>query len=245
MLRKLFKYAFRALILLLVFLSAALLAMRFAIQGREVRVPRLTGLTPVEAERVANSNGLVLSIESRFYSAAVAQGRIVSQAPAPDATVRRGWKVRVAESLGPQRAAVPNLLGQSQHAAGINISRRGLEMGSISTIHWPDAQPETVVGQNPPADATEAVSPKVDLILSATDNAQQYIMPNFVGSSLEAVTASLKKAGFVLGKVRPVPSASSGDASSASAAPGTIVRQSPPAGQKIAAGATISFDVAF
>jgi beta-lactam-binding protein with PASTA domain len=248
LLRKLFKYAFRALILLLVFLSSALLAMRFAIQGREVRVPRLTGLTPAEAERVANSNGLVLSIESRFYSAAVAQGRIVSQAPAPDATVRRGWKVRVAESLGAQRAAVPNLLGQSQHAAGINISRRGLEMGSVSTIHFPDAQPETVVAQNPSADATEAVSPKVDLILSATDNAQQYIMPNFVGSSLEAATASLKKAGFVLGKARPVSSVSSVpsvDASSASAAPGTIVRQSPPAGQKIAAGASISFDVSF
>jgi beta-lactam-binding protein with PASTA domain len=242
LLRKLFKYAFRALILLLVFLSSALLAMRFAIQGREVHVPRLTGLTPAEAERVANSNGLVLSIESRFYSATVAQGRIVSQAPVPDATVRRGWKVRVAESLGPQRAAVPNLLGQSQHAAGINISRRGLEMGSVSTIHLPDAQPETVVAQNPSADVTEAVSPKVDLILSAADNAQQYIMPNFAGSPLEAATASLKKAGFVLGKVRPV---SSGEPSSASAASGTIMRQSPPAGQKIAAGVTISFDVSF
>src|SRR5438270_6742591 len=142
MIRKLVKYAFRALILLLVFLSSALLAMRFAIQGREVRVPRLTGLTPAEAERLANSDGLVLSVESRFYSATVPQGRVVSQAPAPDSTVRRGWKVRVAESLGPQRAAVPNLLGQSLHAAGINISRRGLEIGSTGTLHLPGAQPE-------------------------------------------------------------------------------------------------------
>ncbi len=82
LLRKLVKYFFLSLVLLLVFLSAALLAMRFAIQGREVRVPRLTGLTPAEAERVANSDGLVLSVESRFYSATVPEGRIVSQAPA-------------------------------------------------------------------------------------------------------------------------------------------------------------------
>ncbi len=240
MLRRLLKYFFRALILLLVFLSSALLAMRFAIQGREVRVPKLAGLTPAEAERVANSNGLVLSVESRFYSSAVPQGRIVSQAPAPDATVRRGWKVRVAESLGPQRAAVPNLIGQSQLAAGINISRRGLEMGSVSTIHVAGAQPETVVSQNPPPDATEAVSPKVDLILSASDSAQRYIMPNFVGSSITEATASLKKAGFVLGKVHEV----SGDsASTPSSAAGTILRQSPPPGQKITTGATISFDV--
>src|SRR5947209_2037426 len=174
MFRKLVKYFFRALILLLVFLSSALLAMRFAIQGREVRVPRLIGLTPAEAERVANSDGLVLSIESRFYSSALPQGRIVSQAPAPDATVRRGWKLRVAESLGPQRAAIPNLIGQSQLAAGINISRRGLEMGSVSTIYLPGAQPETVVAQNPAPETTEALSPKIDLILSAADNVQRY-----------------------------------------------------------------------
>ena len=89
MLRKAVKYFFLVMVLLLVFLSSALLAMRFAIQGREVRVPKLTGLTPVEAERLANLDGLVLSVENRFYSTTVPQGRIVSQAPAPDATVRQ------------------------------------------------------------------------------------------------------------------------------------------------------------
>ncbi len=240
MLRKLVKYTFRALVLLLVFLSAALLAMRFAIQGREVRVPRLTGLTPVEAERVANSSGLVLSVESRFYSSAVPEGRIVSQAPAPDAPVRRGWKVRVAESLGTQRAAVPNLLGQSQHAAGINISRRGLEIGTIGTLHLPGAQPETVVSQNPPPDTTEAASPRVGLIFSAPDNAQLYVMPNFVGRSLSEAATAVLKAGFTMGKVRQV--SATGDSSPTGAA-GTVVRQYPPAGQRVAAGATISFDV--
>jgi eukaryotic-like serine/threonine-protein kinase len=241
LLRKLVKFFFRALVLLLVFLASALLAMRFAIQGREVRVPRLTGLTPAEAERVANSDGLVLSLESRFYSSAVPQGRIVSQAPAPDSTVRRGWKVRVAESLGPQRAAVPNLAGQSPHAAGINISRRGLEIGAVGTIHLPGAQPETVVSQSPPPDATEAVSPKVSLIFSAAENARTYLMPNFVGKPLAETTASLEKAGFVLGKVRQLSADSGGIPSEA---PGSILRQSPPAGERIPAGATISFDVA-
>src|SRR6266700_1271240 len=123
MLLKLVKGFFLGLVLLLVFLSCALLSMRFAIQGREVHVPRLTGLTPAEAERVANSNGQVLSVESRFYSATVPQRRIISQSPAAEATVRRGWKIRMAASLGTQHAAVPNLIGQSQHAAGINVSR--------------------------------------------------------------------------------------------------------------------------
>src|ERR1051326_7751212 len=214
--------------------------MRFAIQGREVRVPRLTGLTPQEAERVANSDGLVLSVESRFYSSSVPQGHIVSQSPAPDSTVRRGWKVRVAESLGPQRAAVPNLLGQSQHAAGINISRRGLETGPVGIIHLPGAQPETVVSQNPPPDATEVPSPKVGLVFSASDNARSYVMPNFVGKPLAEAKASLEKAGFTLPRVQHVPAVAGNNVSGPAE---TVLRQSPPAGQKIPAGATISLDV--
>ncbi|HET9838634.1 MAG TPA: PASTA domain-containing protein [Candidatus Angelobacter sp.] len=238
MVRKLLKYFFRALVLLLVFLASALLAMRFAIQGREVRVPRLVGLTPAEAERVANSDGLVLSTESRFYSSSVPEGRIVSQSPAPDVTVRRGWKVRVAESLGAQRAAAPNLIGESQHAAEINISRRGLEIGSIGIVHLPGVQPETVVSQNPPPEATEVTSPKVGLIFSAADNGQRYVMPNFVGKPLADATASLQKAGFTLGKVQHVTVVEGGNA-----APETVLRQYPQAGQKVTAGATISFDV--
>jgi len=239
LLRKLLKYAFRILVLLLVFLSAALLAMRFAIQGREVRVPRLAGLTPAEAERAANSRGLVLSVESRFYSAAVPEGRVVSQSPAADAPVRRGWTVRVAQSLGPQRAAVPNLIGQSAHAAVINIRRRGLEIGNTGSLHLPGAQPEMVISQNPPPDATEVASPKVSLILSAPDNAPRYVMPSFVGRSLSEATASLEKAGFTLDKVRHITAAAGGP----SAGPETILRQNPPAGQRIAGGAAISFDV--
>ncbi len=237
MLLKLVKGFFLGLVLLLVFLSCALLAMRFAIQGREVYVPRLQGLTPAEAERVANSDGLVLSVESRFYSPGVPEGRIVSQSPPPDAKVRRGWKIRVAESLGPQRAAIPNLTGQSLHAASLNISRRGLEIGAVATLHMPGAQPETVVTQSPSPRAKDVTSPKIGLVFSAPDNSQHYIMPSFVGRSLAEATAALEHAGFTLDKVQQI------DPAGSSAAPGTILRQYPLAGQKINAGTGVNFEV--
>jgi len=239
LLRKVIKYFFLGLVLLLVFLASALLAMRFAIQGREVHVPRLTGLTPAEAERVANSDGLVLSVESRFYSPSVPAGRIISQSPAPNATVRRGWKIRVAASLGTQHAAVPNLIGQSQHAAGINVSRRGLEIGTIAAIHLPGAAPDTVVAQSPPPEAADVTSPKVGLLFAAPDNAPRYVMPSFVGKPLADANLALIKGGFTLGKVHAV----TGGESNAAGSPGIIVRQSPAAGQRVAAGATISFEV--
>ena len=242
MLRKIIQYFFLSLVLILVFLSSALLAMRFAIQGREVRVPRLTGITPAEAERIANSNGLVLSVESRFYNATVPEGRIVSQSPEQNSTVRRGWKIRVAESLGPQRAAVPNLIGQSEHAAGINISRRSLEIGTMGAIHLPGAAAGTVVAQSPPPEATEVTSPKVGLIFSAADHGQQYVMPSFVGRSVTEASTAVEKAGFTLGKVHTV-SSDEANSSSGTSGAGVILRQYPPAGQRVTAGATISFDV--
>jgi beta-lactam-binding protein with PASTA domain len=238
--RKVIKYSFLGLVLLLVFLSSALLAMRFAIQGREVHVPKLSGLTPAEAERVANSDGLVLSVESRFYSPSVPAGRIISQSPAPGATVRRGWKIRVAASLGTQHAAVPNLIGQSQHAAGINVSRRGLEIGTVAAIHLPGATPDTVLAQSPPPDATDVTSPKVNLLIAAADNGARYVMPSFVGKPLADANIALIKGGFTLGKVNVV---SGSDDSSAADSPTIIVRQSPVAGQRVTAGAAISFDV--
>ena len=233
--RRLIKYFLLGLVLLLVCFSSALLAMRFAIHGREVRVPRLQGLTPAEAERLASSEGLVLAIENRFYSSEVPAGYIVSQAPAPNTKVRRGWKVRVAESLGPQRASIPNVIGQSERVAELNISRRGLEIGAVATIHYAGAQPSAVIAQSPGPEVKNAASPKIGLVVAAPDNTQTYVMPSFVGQPLSDATAAIKQAGFNLGKVDMV--------EETSGPPGIILHQFPAAGQKIAAGASINFEV--
>jgi beta-lactam-binding protein with PASTA domain len=232
---RLIKYFLLSLVLLLVCFASALLSMRFAIHGREVRVPKFIGLRPADAEKLAISEGLVLSIESRFYSPDVPEGYVVSQLPLPNAKVRRGWKVRVAESLGPQRVSIPNVVGQTERVAELNISRRGLEIGSVAVIHFPGAPPSTVIAQSPAADAKNAFSPKISLIVSAADNTQSYVMPNFVGQPLTETTSALQKAGFVLGKVEAIddPFGPSGN----------ILHQSPAAGQKIPAGATINFEV--
>src|SRR5262249_24074385 len=235
MLRKLVRYFLLGLVLLFVFLASALLAMRFAIQGREVRVPRLTALTPLEADRVANAEGLVLSIESRFYTVSVPEGRIVSQSPAAETRVRRGWKVVVAESLGPQRAAIPNLIGQSEHAADINIGRRGLAIGSVGTMHLAGAQPGTVIAQIPPPDAKDASTPKVGLVLAADDNAQRFVMPNFVGKPVRESVGVVEKAGFTLGKRWIGKAPLHG--------PGIVVKQYPSPGQRITRDTTIEFEV--
>src|SRR6266481_6960258 len=110
------RYILLGLVLILVAMASALTAMRFAIHGGEVSVPKLQGMVPPAAETTANDDGLVLAVDNKFYSDTVPEGRIVSQSPLAGVVVRRGWRVHVAVSLGKRRVNVPNVVGESQRA---------------------------------------------------------------------------------------------------------------------------------
>src|ERR1700741_4700144 len=135
--RSAIRFALLALVLVIVAMVSALTAMRLAIHGQEVEVPPLVGLGPAEAEREVAGLGLQLSTERQYYSPQIPEGKIMSQLPLPGTKVRRGWQVRVARSLGPTRVAIPDVTGQSEHAAELNIRRRGLEIASMGEVETP------------------------------------------------------------------------------------------------------------
>jgi beta-lactam-binding protein with PASTA domain len=250
------------LVLLMVALISGLTAMRFAIHGTEVTVPKLIGLSPTEAERAAASLGLNVIIERQYFSPQIPEGRILSQLPDAGTKVRRGWQVRVAQSLGPQRVAIPNVLGESGRAADINIERRGLDLGSLAYIQIPGTQADQVLAQSPPANANGIAVPKISLLISAAATPATYIMPSFTGQPLGSVNQKLLDAGFHVGNVTAIapplasapasiPSPSSAQtplpvqsAPAAQPNPASIVvSQSPAPGQKVNAGATVNFEV--
>lgn len=239
-----------ALVLLLVALVSALTAMRLAIHGREIAVPPFVGLTPAEAERVAVAAGLQIAIERQYYSSQIPEGKIMSQIPEPGTHVRRGWQVRVAESLGPQRVVVPDLLGQSERAADLNIRRRGLDVGAIAQVSLPGMPNSQVIAQSPPPNASGISAPKISLLITTTPEPLAFVMPNFVGQRLADVAGQLQDAGMRLGSVSiasqatPVNDATGTPAAISLASPGsTIVMQNPAAGQKIVIGTVVNFQV--
>ena len=245
------RYLLLALVLVLVAMSSALIAMRFAIHGREVAVPKLIGMSQPQAENAAHAAGLMLAVQNRFYSNDVPEGKILSQLPAPQEKVRTGWVVRVAQSLGPQHTQIPDVVGQSPRAAEINVRRRGLEIGSVAVTNIPDANVEEIVAQSPMANATGFVSPRLSVLVSSAPVPRQYVMPSFIGKHLSQASDELEAAGFKLGEVTELstnasrPTGGGDRARSVSiAAPAIIVKQNPAPGQKILAGATISFEVA-
>jgi beta-lactam-binding protein with PASTA domain len=249
--RRFFRLLLLALVLLMVALVSALTAMRFAIHGREVAIPQVAGMTPLEAERAATASGLSIVVERQFYSADVAEGRIISQVPAAGVKVRRGWAIRVAQSLGPQRVAIPDVTNESERVAELNVRRRGLDLGSVAQVDLPGTPAEQVVSQSPPPNAKGVSVPKINLLVSRGPNPAAFVMPNFVGQPLGSVTLALQDAGVKLGKVS-VAQATAIDKQSAVFAdsptppPGAasmIVSQNPAAGQKVVAGSAVTFEV--
>jgi beta-lactam-binding protein with PASTA domain len=228
------------LILVSVAMVSALTAMRFAIHGREVAVPKLAGLTVAAAEQQVAANGLILEVEDRFYSREIAEGKVLSQSPSPGSVVRRGWKVRVAESLGPQKAEVPDLIGQSTRAAEINVRQRGLEIASVAVASLPGASPDEIVAQSPSADSV-AESPKLSVLVAGAERDQQFLMPSFIGKRVADVKQQIEDAGFLMSVRDPL--CPPPNKSPCAKVDGTIVKQSPTPGQRIIGGATISFDI--
>jgi beta-lactam-binding protein with PASTA domain len=249
--RRFFQMLLLALVLLTVALVSALTAMRFAIHGREVTIPKLVGMTPLEAERAVAVSGLEVVVERQFYSPDIPEGRIMSQMPLAGVKVRRGWAIRVAQSLGPQRVAIPDVTGDSERVAELNVRRRGLDLGSIAQVALPDAPADQVVSQSPPAKASGVSVPKISLLVSRGPEPAAYVMPNFVGQPLGSVTLALQDAGIKVGKVSVVPAAPPADVQPAPApvpppppgAASMIVTQSPSPGQKILAGNSVNFEV--
>ncbi|PYX43863.1 MAG: penicillin-binding protein, partial [Acidobacteria bacterium] len=160
------RFAMLALVLVIVAMVSALTAMRFAIHGQEVAVPPMVGLTPVEAERAVAGLGLQISIERQYYSPTIAEGRIMSQLPLPGTKVRHGWQVRVAQSLGPTRVTIPDVTGESEQAAELNIRRRGLDVASMAEVEAAGIPADQVLAQSPSANAAQVVAPKISLLVT-------------------------------------------------------------------------------
>ena len=239
--RSFFRLLLLGLVLLIVAMTSALTAMRIAIHGREVVVPKFVGLTPTQAERLAAQNGLLVDFESRFYSPDIPMGHILSQVPYAGEKVRRGWHVRIAESLGPQHVVIPEVIGQSSRAAEINLRRRGLEPGTIAMAHIPGQLADQVVAQSPPPAAVGVASPKVNLLYAAPAEPRAYVMPNLVGRKLSEATRAIQEAGLKLGNVR---TAGLDPVATNAAAPAVVSKQSPTAGQKVAGGSSVELEVA-
>lgn len=256
--RQFFRLLLLALVLMTVALVSAFTAMQFAIHGQEVGIPKVVGMSPGEAEKMGAASGLQVVVERQFYSPNIPEGKIMTQVPLPGTKVRRGWSIRVAQSLGPQRVAIPDVTGGSERVADLNIRRRGLTLGSVGHLNLPDGAVDRVISQSPPANASGVSAPKINLLVSDGPEPAVYLMPNLTGQPLGSATLALQDAGMKVGRVSvqspqlPAQAISTPEpqvepppppVGAVPSAASMIVTQNPAPGQKVMRGSAVNFEV--
>ena len=199
-----FRLILAGLTLAMAGLLSAVTTMHFAIHGAEVKVPDVQSLTMAEAQRKIANLGLNLVVDNKYYSADVPAGRVLAQSPMPGAVVRREWRMRVTESLGPQRVAIPKVLGQQERVAAIEVRRLGLDLEETAQMPWTGMPPGTVIAQNPQQGAAGVERPSVSLLISSPFPTERpaFVMPPVTGMPLAIATALLAHAGLKVGPVQ-------------------------------------------
>ena len=263
---QIFRTFVAVLLLITIALVSALITMRLAIHGAEVRVPSLSGLTLPDAIQQLRARGLQTGIDGHFYSAAQPAGDVLTQSPAPGTPVRKSWRVRVTVSLGPQKVEIPSVNGMNETLATITIRRTGLQLGNVVAMPYAYAPEHTVIAQTPAARATDVQGPRVSILTAQAvpppDDAN--VMPDFTGETFTQAALAVIHAGFKLAPLQNVPSAAPSAAqssqhanaiaptapSAAQSSPspalvpaGSVIGQMPVAGSRIPAGATIQLTV--
>jgi len=246
-----FQIASLVMILVAVALGAAIITMHFAIHGAEVQVPSLKGMTVAEARSQTTGLGLNLEVDNRYYSSDVAPGHILTQSPPAGTVVRREWRVRVAESLGPQKVEVPDTVGVDERVAALKLRRVGLAVGATARLPLAGASEGSVLAQDPPAHAQGIAGPSINLLVAAPveDSPDGFVIPDFTGVPIVAAQAALARVGlkgtpptFVDVHIPDIGGANTPPRPPVT--PGSVISQQPTAGARVDQNTPVRFTVA-
>jgi beta-lactam-binding protein with PASTA domain len=215
------------------FLSAVM-AMRFAIQGREVDMPNLVGKKSADALALLQARGLHLKVVDRIYSDFPANA-VARQSPPAGEHMKISQDAHVVLSLGPQNVTIPELAGESLRIARIQLLQVGLQLGEITSYSAPAASADTVLQQNP-ASGSRATSLSVDLLVGQSEPPPSYVMPWMVGMQESEADRLITSTGLQLPKIKME--------DSSQWPKGAVVGQTPGPGSKITSDIPIELAIA-
>ncbi len=220
LLRLLATVAYAGLVLV-VFVLSGYFAFSLFVRSGVTQVPALAGLTDQEAMALASDQGLALRVrpEDNAYDDRVPPGHVLRQRPSSGSLVKRGSLVEIVLSRGPQRVAVPDVVGQAAQAAQLALAAAGLPPGQTLSVYGSGQAAGLVAMQNPPAGSLVDRSAPIDLYLTIEDLGETYVMPDLVYRGYDEVKKFFEPRGFKLGNVKFEPYEGIAD--------GTVLRQFP------------------
>lgn len=198
-----------------------------------VVVTSLTGKSLAEATSELDALELGLEVKGEEETDDFEPGLIARQDPGQGEKLRPGEKVSVWLAVGTEKVTVPNVVGKTELQALVDLGQARLEPDIRREPS--DDQPEgTVFKQDPAADESASVGSPVTLWVSTGPAGLQVDLPNVVGETqeraMELLGRELKLTVKLLEESSDRPA-------------GQVVRQFPPAGQRVAEGSTVTIYV--
>ena len=227
------KFRVRYMILLAsIVLVAASLIWILSRTPATIAIPDVAGQTVAEAKETLKKANFEIGEEKTEASEKVEEGRIIRTDPDAGTTRKEGSKINLVVSSGKQSFQLSNYIGRKSTDVIAELKQKKVPENLIKIEEEESSESEagTVLRQSPAAGTTYDLSKASTITLTVAKKVTSVAMPSYIGSSLEFTKNNLvqivgiKEANIEVVEVSTAP---------AGTAEGTVVEQSPKAGEKV------------
>ena len=227
------KFRVRYMILLAsIVLVAASLIWILSRTPATIAIPDVTGKTVAEAKETLKKANFEIGEEKSEASEKVEEGRIIRTDPDAGTGRKEGTKINLVVSSGKQSFQLSNYIGRKSTDVIAELKQKKVPENLIKIEEEESSESEegTVLRQSPSAGTTYDLSKASTITLTIAKKVTSVAMPSYIGSSLEFTKNNLvqivgiKEANIEVVEVTTAPSGT---------AEGTVVEQSPRAGEKV------------
>ena len=227
------KFRVRYMILLAsIVLVAASLIWILSRTPATIAIPDVAGQTVAEAKETLKKANFEIGEEKTEASEKVEEGRIIRTDPVAGTGRKEGTKINLVVSSGKQSFQLSNYIGRKSADVIAELKQKKVPENLIKIEEEESSESEagTVLRQSPAAGTTYDLSKASTITLTVAKKVTSVAMPSYTGSSLEFTKNNLvqivgiKEANIEVVEVSTAP---------VGTAEGTVVEQSPKAGEKV------------
>lgn len=197
-----------------------------------IAIPDVAGQTVAEAKETLKKANFEIGEEKSEASEKVEEGRIIRTDPGAGTGRKEGTKINLVVSSGKQSFQISNYVGRKSTDVIAELKQKKVPENLIKIEEEESSESEagTVLRQSPAAGTTYDLSKASTITLTVAKKVTSVAMPSYIGSSLEFTKNNLvqivgiKEANIEVVEVSTAP---------AGTAEGTVVEQSPKAGEKV------------
>lgn len=161
--------------------------------GRYTQTPSLINMTEVDARPVVAAANLTVRF-TQGYSEDVPAGQIISTDPSAGSRVLRDSEIVAVVSLGPERNAMPHIIGLGQQDATDALAQAGLAIGRVEQAWSETVETGHVISAG--YDPGTMLRPGTTVDLTISKGREPISIPSVVNRTLAEANTTLTTAGF-------------------------------------------------